>query len=185
MWTIPDTFEVQPFSVIPAPVIDNIEEKKKLFAIELAKSNQPFQAACTICGDNTNEALWISKNWINDPEVIGYKDLYLNSLQTSKTLLDKDEIAAKLLNMSEETNPSGTFYILDGKDRLKALELYAKIQGYLDTKDKSTPTFIHNQMVVKFVKPNIKEKIIDNNEANEDQSIVNITPLKVKLVSAG
>ena len=169
MWRIPDTFIALPLdaapkpSVIPAPMINNATEKKKLFAMELVKASDPFQAACNICGQNTQEALWISKNWITDPEVLGHKDSYLNSVATSKTLLDKEEVAAKLLGMAEEKADNGMFYILEGKDRLKALELYAKIQGYLDNKDKQTNNFVHNSMIVKFVKPDEKTvKTIDH-----------------------
>lgn len=183
MWQIPDTFYALPLqrSVIPTPTINNIDEKKKLFAMELAKINQPFQAAINVCGDNTNEALWISKNWINDLQVLGYKDAYLNSLEVSKSLLDKDEVAARLLEMAEEKAANGMFYLLEGKDRLKALEIYSKLRGYLDNKDKASNNFIHNQMIVKFVKPDNKEKIINHLE-NEDKSSENITPLKIKLV---
>jgi hypothetical protein len=186
MWLIPDTFEAFPLhrSTIPAPMIANADEKKRLFAIELAKSNQPFEAALICCGQNTQEALWISKNWINDPQVLGHKDGYLNSLETSKTLLDKEEVAAKLLTMAEEKTANSLFYVLEGKDRLKALELYAKIQGYLDTKDKATNNFVHNQMIVKFVKPETKEKKIIDNDSNEVIEN-NITPLKVKLIGTG
>lgn len=185
MWQIPDTFEVQrpKKSVIPVPTINNEQEKKKLFGVELAKTNQAFQAAQNICGDNTSEALWISTNWLNDPEVIAAKDIYLKSLEQSTSLLDKEETAARLLEMSEEMNLSRTFYVLDGKDRLKALELYAKIRGYLDSKADTSMNFIHNQMVVKFVKPDVKEeKLIKNIDNNDFKSVDNISPLKIKLV---
>ena len=175
-----------PKSVIPTPIIENAEDKKRLFAIELAKVTDPFQAACNVCGQNTQEALWISKNWINDPNVVGYKDGYLNSAKTTKTLLDKDELAAKFLTMSEEKSASGSFYILEGKDRLKALELYAKIQGYLDSKDNTKNNFIHNQMIVKFVKPDVKE--VGSREISSNAKIIDnegIVPLKVKLISSG
>lgn len=200
MWQIPDTFVASPLetaptapanpwgqplapkSVIPAPVIDDADNKKRLFAVELSRINNPFQAACNVCGNNTNEALWISKNWVNDPQVLGYKDTYLNSVETSKTLLDKEELSAKFLNMAEEKAANGMFYLLEGKDRLKALELYAKIQGYLDSKDKTPTNFIHNQMIVKFVKPEVKEEKVINHSANDVELPTNIKPLKVKLI---
>ena len=88
--------------------------------------------------------------------------------------------------MSEEKSASGSFYILEGKDRLKALELYAKIQGYLDSKDNTKNNFIHNQMIVKFVKPDVKE--VGSREISSNAKIIDnegIVPLKVKLISSG
>jgi hypothetical protein len=184
MWQIPDTFEVLPIeraSFIPSPIFDNEQELKTQFGIELGKANQqPFQAASAICGQDISKALWISRNWINDPIVLAAKDSYTDSLKCAQSLLDKEQTAAKLLKMAEEMNASNTFYLLDGKDRLKALELYAKIQGFLDSKDSKGKTFNNNTMIVKFVEAeNDKPKPIIENE-----EIINadITPLKVKLI---
>lgn len=163
-------------------------ELKKLFGIELAQGNEPFKAACNICGQDTKQALWISQNWLNDPEVQAAKTSYLKAAETSDKLLDKEQLAARLLKMAEEKTANGAFYILDGKDRLKALELYAEVRGYTGklAVDASTKTFNHTQMVIKFVKPDVKEKepptVIDNNEPDN----LNIkSPLKLKLVSTG
>lgn len=173
MFKLPDAFEVKPlpaWSVTPAkpiiaPKIDNEEEKKKAFGIELAKGVPAFQAACNICGQSTQQALWISSNWLNDPIVIANKDIYLKGVKSAETLLDSDQLAARLLAMAEERNSSGTFYILDGKDRLSALALYAKIRGYTDKdKDIQNNNNFVNQLIVKFVEPDkkeIREEIID------------------------
>lgn len=192
MFSLPDVFEVdrpieaeKPKSAwkIPEPTIENAEEKKQLFGIELAKA-PAFQAACAVFGDDTSSALWVSQNWLNDPVVVAAKDKYLKAADVSQVLLDKQQLARKFLTMAEEKNPSNTFYILDGKDRLKSLELYAKLMNYLD--DKSTPTpinFTHNQMTIKLVEAEKKEqkvKTIDHNEEIIDNS--NSTPLKLKLV---
>lgn len=172
MFKLPDAFEVKPtpgWTVTPAktitaPAIKDVDEKKKLFGIELGKGVQAFQAACNICGQETQQALWIAANWLNDPIVIANKDIYLKGVKSAASLLDSEQLAARLLEMAEERNSSGTFYILDGKDRLKALELYAKVRGFTDKDVNSNSNNFINQLVVKFVEPDkkeISEKIID------------------------
>lgn len=192
MFKIPDTFEIKPTpgwgsgvtkstaTAIPAPQIDNAEVKKKAFGIELAKGIQPFQAACTICGQDTQQALWITANWLNDPEVIAARDVYKKGVDTSGTLLDNEQLASRLLQMAEERNSSGTFYILDGKDRLKALELYAKVRGFTDNKDIQPNQFIHNQMVIKFVEPDKKQ--LSSSQETVDLVPADTTVPKLKLV---
>ena len=186
MFKIPDVFEIdKPKSawVRPEPNIDNADQQKHVCGIELAKY-PAFKAACEIFGEDTNTAVWVAQNWINDPIVIAAKDKYLEAANVSQTLLDKDQLARKLLTMAEEKNANNTFYLLDGKDRLAALKLYAEVRGYTGTKiDPSNTTFIHNQMTIKVVSPEPKEpkiKTIDNNE--EIQNTNSISPLKLKLV---
>lgn len=187
MFKLPDVFEVEPPRAksawnIPEPVIPNADEKKRLFGMQLAK-RPAFPAACEVFPDDTNTALWCSHNWVNDPIVVAAKDKYLEAADTSQSLLDKDQLARRLLTMAEEKNQSNTFYLLDGKDRLKALELYAKVRGYTDTKNDPllTQNFVHNSMTIKLVEPQVKEKIINNTD-NEAPIINNNSPLKLKLV---
>jgi hypothetical protein len=184
MWQIPDQFDFTPTQepLVKGPIIEHEEEKKKLFGVELAQTGNAFQAACNVCGQNTNEAVWISRNWLHDPIVLASKQIYLESIEEKQELLDKDAIARKLLEIVDERNSSGTLYILDGKDRLKGLEIYSKLRGYLDNKvDPRNSNFVHNKMVIRFVKPEennnkeLKEKITNN-----DQLVAN--PLKIRLV---
>lgn len=200
MLGLPDSFEVSNPPIKPAkapwgePAIAvappskstapfQIDEAlKKAFGIELAKSSDAFKAACLVCGDDNSKALWLTHNYINDPVVIASKDLYLKAAQNSNELLDKDQLAARLLKMAEEKNSSGQFYILDGKDRLKALELYAEVRGYTGKLaiDASTKNFTYQKIAVKFVKPDVEKIVtIDN---NEHQILNNKSPLKLKLV---
>lgn len=190
MFTLPDVFEIEPPKQafksawkIPEPTIENAEEKKHLFGIELAK-NTAFKAACNVFGEATNIALWVSQNWINDPSVVAARDKYLEAADTSQTLLDKSQLARRLLTMAEEKNASNSFYLLDGKDRLKALELYSKIMGYTDTKPDPTLTqnFVHNSMTIKLVEPEKKEQKIKQIDNNEVEIQNNNSPLKLKLV---
>lgn len=180
MLQIPDVLEFSP-STIPTPIIEDMENKKSLFGVELGKGEQAFQAALNVCGQNTKEALFISQRWLNDPIVVASKDVYLKTVHNSNSLLDAEELAARLLEMAEERNASNTFYMLEGKDRLKALELYAKIRGY----DKSSivPTqqnFIHNQMTIKLVEPEKKEII--ERVIQEPEVVQSVSPIKLKLV---
>jgi hypothetical protein len=189
MHHIPDVFEVErpdnrPKSAwkAPEPSIENADEKKHLFGLALAKY-PPFKAACEVFGEDTNTAVWVSQYWLTDPTVVAAKDKYLEVADNSKTLLDKDELARKLLVMADEKNANNTFYLLDGKDRLKALELYAKVKGYTDSKvDPTVTNFIHNQMTIKLVEPEKKEQKAKTIDHNEPIVNPNSTPLKLKLV---
>lgn len=185
MHSIPDVFEVErPKSAwkIQEPTIENAEEKKHLFGLALAKF-PPFKAACEVFGEDTNTAVWVSQYWLNDPIVVAAKDKYLEAAQISQTLLDKEQLARKFLIMAEEKNANNTFYLLDGKDRLKALELYAQIMGYKDNKSEIPVNFIHNSMTIKLVEPKKeqKTKVIDNHN-EEIPNHNSSTPLKLKLV---
>lgn len=159
-----DVFEVSPLptsenvgwgSVVSKPQIDNEEEKKKIFGIELAKNNAPFDAAIVAVGDNTGLALWVSNNWINDPEVIAARDVYNSTVGIQSKLLDKEQTAVKFLDIADEKKNGR--YLAETKDRLKALELYAKLRGFLNDGLINSPNLVTNMSVV-FVKPQQKEE---------------------------
>lgn len=190
----PDTFEVQPPLGWGKPVLSwpkpvqaprpswaDDEARKKLFGIELAKHDTPFQAACAMFED-TSHALWASHNWLIDPIVIASKDLY-NEAVNSK-LLDKDELAIKLLKFADEKGPNG-FPTIDAKDRLAALKLYAEIQGYIG-KVEITPSNTYNDnrvMKILLVKPDNQNQKTIEHQTEETQS--DIQPIgNIKLVSA-
>lgn len=183
-WTIPDsmTFD-QPIERLK-PAIENEEDKKKAFGQALGSGKNPFEAATLICGQNTSEALWISQRWLNDPIVLASKEDFTKTVYNPDTLLDGDELSAKLLRMAEEKDKSNTFYILEGKDRVALLKLYAEVRGLTGKQaviDNSTKTF--NKMVVKFVSPEKKQDQIIEQSSNEAQLLNNKSGLKLKLVS--
>lgn len=176
-----DTFEAEPLpqatpswgwsnAITQQPKIDNEQELKKLFGIELAKDHlNPFEAALVVFGDNTSVALWVSSNWINDPEVIASRDIYAKTTGLKSKLLDKEQTAAKFLQIAEEKFHGR--YTADAKDRLKALELYCKIQGFISENNiDNSNTFINNEMKVILVKPQEKE----------DNKQIDVTPTPVE-----
>lgn len=134
---------------------------KKLFGIELSRKDNLFEAACSVY-ENENQALWASSNLISDPIVLAAKAEY--NEREAKTLLDKTALSFKILKFAEEKDPSSRFYIVDAKERLAALALYAKIQGYTDNIniDASTINNTNNVMKIVLVKPEEKQqKTID------------------------
>lgn len=151
-----------------APKIENEIEKKKLFGIELAKNHSnAFEAALSIFIEDTATSLWVSQNWLNDPEVIASRDLYANTVGVKLKLLDKNQTALKLLQIAEEKVHGR--YLAEAKDRLKALELYAKICGYLnDTLIDNSTTVTNNEMRIVLVKP----------QEQEEQKVINVTPVQ-------
>ena len=160
------------------------EALKKAFGRELVK-HRPFEAACKVIPESTTKALWVSNNWMNDPIVIEARQA-LEAAELNKPILDKEQLAAKVLQFAEEKNADGTKYLVEAKDRIAALKLYSEIAGYtgkIDI-DASTKTFTHNEMVIKLVKPDVKKeaKTIDLKPV-EETTIENPLPLKIKLVS--
>jgi hypothetical protein len=177
-----DIFEIKP--QLPwqsKPLWADDEARKKLFGAELANHEKPFDAACIIF-EKTTDALWAANNWLTDPIVLTAKNAHQSA--TNLNLLDKDALAHKLLKFAEEKDRTGQFYIVDAKDRLAALRLYAEIQGYIGKVDlHSTQNFI-NAMTIKFVKPeNNNIKTIDE-PIVEKKDNVHPLPLNIKLVSS-
>lgn len=161
--------------------INNEEEKKKLFGIELAKNHpNPFEAAITVFED-TGISLWVSQNWLNDPLVIASRDLYKNTIGDKSKILDKDQLKVKLLNISEEKVHGR--YIATPQERLKALELYAKICGFIDQAkiDINNNTLIDNKMQIVLVKPQQKEEPKQIDLSNLENTLP--SPVSIKLVS--
>lgn len=167
----------------PAFQIENESQKKKLFGVELAKNHtNAFEAALVAFEGNTQLALWATNNWLHDPEVIGSKDLYASTLGVQSKLLDKQQTALKLLQIAEEKLHGR--YLVEAKDRLKAIELYAKICGYLNDTiiDNSKNTITNNEIKIVLVKPQEKEvsKTIDVTPTPVEVS----TPVNIKLVKS-
>jgi len=187
---LPDTFEAEPLPQpsgwgisVSKPEIENELEKKKLFGIELAKDHaNAFEAAIATFGDNTGLALWVSSNWLSDPEVIASRDLYANTVGVKSKLLDKNQTSVELLKIAQDKVHGR--YTAEARDRLKALELYAKLQGFLnDALINNSNTFVNNELKVVFVKPQSKEesKQIDVTPTEIQEPT---TPINIKLVKS-
>ncbi len=211
MFKLEDTFNASkvdeprskpwPYSVAPlnspAESKFNFTEEadlKKLFAVEWAKNpTNPFEAALVIFKVDTGKALWVSKYWLTDPIVIAAKDVYLENLNLDKPLLDKNQLAAKVLQLAEEKTQDGTRYIHAAEDRLKALKLYSDIVGYTGKVDidASTKIFKDNQITLRFVDPDpeppVKEdnlKIIDQtpNKNSKNLNEDHPSPIELRLI---
>ncbi len=157
---------ITPWTVNPAPEPSyrSDEGLKKQYGIELAKASNPFEAACTLFED-TSQALWVSINWIKDPVCIASKDIYLKTVAFSQPPLDKEQLAAKVLSLAEETvlNKAGNRVpAIEAKDRIAALKLYSDILGYTGKVevDASSKSFTHNEMTIKLVRAEVKEKVL-------------------------
>ena len=172
------------------------ESLKKSYGIELAKSNNPFEAACKLFPDDaeTSKALWVSFHWLNDPVVVASRDVYLKTVAETAKPLDREQLAAKVLALSEEKillngvmRPT-----IEAKDRIAALKLYSDILGYTGKVeiDNSVTNNTLNEMTIKLVKPDpAKPSVIIDNAPNKNiQSEItneNPSPISLKLVKAG
>lgn len=179
-WQTNRFFLVEPSACGQVDGWKNDETLKRQFGIELTKTEKPFEAACVVFKNNTQAALWISQYWINDPIVLASKE---TSAPQNKKLLDKEELAAKLLTMADEKTADGRFFLHELKDRRETLKLYSEVMGFtgkIDV-DASTNNFTNNVMKIVFVKPKqqeIKEeKIIEH---QEQETAVIPLPMKLK-----
>ncbi len=176
-----------------APAYQSDENLKKQYGIELAKAQNPFEAGCKIFGEETSKALWVSFNWINDPIVVASRDIYLKTVELSQPLLDREQLAAKVLVLAE-----GEKILINGKliatvepkDRLAAYKLYSDIAGYTGTTkidvDASTKNITNNELTIKLVRAeNAKPVVVVDNTPNAKSEIANVeSPIGVKLVKA-
>ncbi len=177
MWSRPTgIFEVKPNPWVAQSVVADVDTpswrddptKKRLFAQELPKHATPFDAALVVFGRDTAAALWASVHWMADPIVLAAKqDVALN-----KKILDKDALCHKLLNISEEKSPQG-YYLIEPKDRIACIKLYAEIQGYIGKAEVATfNNFANNNLKVVFVKPdNDHHKMKTINQESEPEII--------------
>lgn len=153
-------------------------DRKRRFAQALQTSPTPFDAALAVFGADTGAALWASVHWLGDPLVQSVKE----DVKATKKILDKDSLCHKLLNISEEKSPQG-YYIIEPKDRIACLKLYAEIQGYIGKVEAATfNNFANNNLKVVFVKPdNDHHKIKTINSINN--SSINKSPVDDNFVT--
>lgn len=175
-----------------APSYQSDEELKKRYGVELAKAQNPFEAGCKLFGEETNKALWVSFNWINDPIVVASRDIYLKTVELSQPLLDRQQLAAKVLVLAE-----GEKILINGKmiatvepkDRLAAYKLYSDIAGYTGKVeiDNSVKNITNNELTIKLVRAEDKKPVVIDNAPNIKSEMVNEdqSPIKLKLVAAG
>jgi hypothetical protein len=194
MWQPPEgSFSVQPIGFKPwsTPDVKPIEPAwrsdeglKRAFGIELVKHPKPFDAALEVFPTDTNAALWVSFNWLNDPLVVASKDTYAQNIDVKSNLLDKEQLSVKLLKLAEEKDPSGRFYICEAKDRLAAYKLYAEVAGYIGkiAIDASTNHFVNNELKLTLVKA-VQKETVEIIEAEPDLEPT-VLPLNLKLVNS-
>lgn len=177
---------------IALPIVEkdwqNDQDLKAAFGIELAKDHaNAFIAACVVFPKETQKALYASTQWLNDPIVIEAKENYNEAVKPEEKILDKDQLSLKLLAFSEDKiDYNGNLvYSAQAKDRLKALELYAKIRGFINDKAEINNTINNSNrfMEIKFVEPEKKEnvKTIEHSPIQEENILEN-SPIELKLV---
>jgi len=174
------------------PAYQSDEKLKKLFGIELAKAKNPFEAAKIVLGEN-DQAVWASFNWLSDPIVIASKDAYLKTLELATPPLDREQLAAKVLALSEEkilTDRGIYVPTIEAKDRIAALKLYSEIMGFTGKVeiDNSTKTINNNKIELVLVRAADKQPLVIDNAPNVKSEMQNSSlpsPINLKLVKAG
>ncbi len=181
---------VSPWTVsTQAPVVQayqSDENLKKQYGIELAKSANPFEAGCKLFGEETNKALWVSFNWVHDPIVVASKDVYEKTVAISTPLLDREQLAAKVLALSEEKIlKNGVYYpVVEAKDRIAALKLYSDIAGYTGKVEiDNSKNLTINEIAIKLVKPENSKPVIEQApNVKSEMANENAPPITLKLV---
>lgn len=185
MWQPPERyFQVDPPAPaaqwgLPSPWVQPTDDyrndvnKKKEYGIALAKQgamdlSAAFKAGCEVFPDNTNRALWVAHNWLNDAVVVAARDLYADSVRKEPEILDKDQFASRVLECAEEKRlaADGKLYpAIEAKDKLGFLRLYAEIKGYVGKNETNNSfNFTNNSMQVKLVKPDPISKTIEHDQ---------------------
>lgn len=182
MWKPPDAYFVVMPLVMPWPTVSprNDPEKKKLFGIALAHGLKPFEAGLKVFGSDTGSALWASQEWIADPDVVQARSE--QAVKQPSKLLDKDQLAVRVLDFADERDLSGQFHINEGKDRLAAFKLYAEIMQFIGKTDTVTNNnFTNNVMKIELVAPEEKQQEQIQTIEHEDAEILDLP--SVQLVS--
>jgi hypothetical protein len=117
-------------------------DAKAAFARLFVECKDAFKAALLIFGNDTQKALRVSYEWPGDPEVIAETERLTNE-GAAELLLSKEQTAFEALQMARDTG-------LEGKDRIKALELYASIMDYLPKRE-GTKIQVNNNKVQRSV----------------------------------
>lgn len=163
-------------------------ELKQAFGIALAqKFKNPFEAACSIFGKETQKALWASTQWLNDPIVAEAKKNYTDVVTEKVEIPTKEQLSIRLLTFAEEKVlvNGNELYAAEAKDRLAALKLLAELQGYINNKTEINNTINNrpNFMEIRFVEPSKDKevKVIEHDNSKEENILEN-SPIKLKLV---
>ena len=101
-------------------------ELKKQFALALLKTpDDPFEAGIAVFGNNTGEALRVSRRWLDDPDVLRFKEEALKLVGEASFLPTKTQLAREAYKLAIDIK-------LHADDRIKAMRLYADINGYIE-----------------------------------------------------
>ncbi len=175
------------------PAYQTDENLKKLYGIELAKTNNPWEAAKTVIGHD-DRAVWVSLNWLADPIVIASKDAYLKTLEEAAPPLDREQLAAKVLALAEgekiDIGGGVKKATIEAKDRISAFKLYSEILGYtgkVEIDNSTNNNVINNELKIVLVKPEQKKVMTINEAPNVKSEILNSSvpsPVSLKLVKA-
>lgn len=194
-WITTDTFTASPsWGSTPAPVkpeFDDSDANKRLYGIELAKGLSAYEAAQIVFPVTNGTCVWVSQKWPADPVVNAAKDQYLQAIELKAKDLDKEAYLAILIDYYRETYtmPSGQqVYVNEGKDRLKALELYGKAKNYINDKNieinnTNNVDNSNNFVSIKLVKAEVKQPEIINTPNTQSKILNNDELPQLKLVA--
>lgn len=132
---------------------ENILEAKRKFALELLKTpTNAFMAAKAVFPENSGQALYVSTLWVTDADVLRFQEEAREDLGDGHFLPKKADLAREAWLLA-------TTNTIAVDDRLKAMRLYADIQGYIEKQG----TVVNNNILT-----NNKVMVVKSYETDEE-----------------
>jgi len=106
-------------------LVPDDDEKKRAFAFNLLKNpNKPIEAAKAVFPDDMATACTVSVAWVNDGKIVQYQQELLKEYGEEHFLPSKADVARELYRIGAQ-QPA------EDRDKIKALETYSRLMGYL------------------------------------------------------
>ena len=123
-------------------------EKKRAFAFKLLQNpTKPIEAAKAVFPGDMATACTVSVAWVNDPEIIELQQKLLEEYGEEHFLPSKADVGRELYKI-------GTQYAADNKDKIKALETFSRLMGYLGESSTNINNFMSTSNRVMMVPEN-------------------------------
>lgn len=137
---------------------DDNTKRKKLFAESLIRNpKDPFKAALEVFPDNTHKALWAANYWVNDAEVISFKNKILETTDEFSFLPSKADLANDIWQRMQGAGfIQGKTVPVSADEYAKLAKLYAEVRGFID---KPQTTINTNVVIPKAIEVPVHENL--------------------------
>ena len=160
-----------------------MESQKKLFAMLIAKGNDPFESAIDVLDGDRDTAIDVFLEWQKDPAVIkdieGHTKVNVKQSESATGDLQFDEFNKELLSMFRSRH-------IDVDSRLKAGKMFAEINGYIKKAEAITNVQVNNtQSPVMIVHRNDNPADWSNRLSNNQKQLMDASAEVVEIEDVG